>query len=158
VTDSIPYVIKKSGIKQIVVLGDANENEIIVEKGLEEGDRIYLSIPEGLEHMKMAGQDLIPLIREKARQKRLEEERRNGEMVGGRRGMRGFTMPEGVTPQQMEQMMQEGGGRRIMRAGSDTSRAVRLRRPASGQQQEEQAPGTQGAVRQAADTGKTVQK
>ncbi len=158
VTDSIPYVIKKSGLKQIVVLGDANENEIIVEKGLEEGDRIYLSIPEGLEHMKMAGQELIPLIREKARQKRLEEERRNGEMVGGRRGMRGFTMPEGVTPQQMEQMMQEGGGRRVMRVGSDTSRAVRFRRPASGQQQEERAPGTQGAVRQAADTGKTVQK
>jgi multidrug efflux pump subunit AcrA (membrane-fusion protein) len=36
-TDSIPFVYKKNKTKQIVVLGQANENEVIIEQGLEEG-------------------------------------------------------------------------------------------------------------------------
>lgn len=50
--DSITYVYKKEGlsvIKQEVELGNNNMNEVILIKGVEENDRIYLSIPSGYE-------------------------------------------------------------------------------------------------------------
>ncbi|MEN8122227.1 MAG: efflux RND transporter periplasmic adaptor subunit [Bacteroidota bacterium] len=49
VTDSTTYVFKKEGLshtKLAIETGIANENEIIVTKGLEEGDIILLSLPE----------------------------------------------------------------------------------------------------------------
>lgn len=50
--DSISFVYKKSGletIKQQVILGKANANEVVVKEGLDSGDRVYLIAPEGLE-------------------------------------------------------------------------------------------------------------
>jgi hypothetical protein len=44
--DSINYVFLKNGVKQEVLLGTANLNDIIIEKGLSEGDRVFLSTPE----------------------------------------------------------------------------------------------------------------
>jgi HlyD family secretion protein len=61
--DSISYVYKKQGIsfvKQQVDLGTANSNEIIVKRGLEFGDKIYLSIPKGNE-----GKEVVLLESEK---------------------------------------------------------------------------------------------
>ena len=37
-TDSIPFVYLKNGDKQIVVLGESNENNVIIEQGLEARD------------------------------------------------------------------------------------------------------------------------
>ncbi len=51
--DSLSYVIKKQGrglSKQEVVLGKSNSNEIIILDGLEEGEKLYLSIPKGIEN------------------------------------------------------------------------------------------------------------
>ncbi len=51
--DSITYVFIKSGlniVKQEVLLGEANANEVVVEAGLEESDQIYLSSPVGYEN------------------------------------------------------------------------------------------------------------
>lgn len=48
--DSLTFVYKKQGIsfvKQQVELGASNSNEIIIKKGLEEGDKVYLSVPSG---------------------------------------------------------------------------------------------------------------
>jgi len=45
---AISYVFVSTGTsykKQEVILGKANENEIIIEEGLKEGDRVYLSVP-----------------------------------------------------------------------------------------------------------------
>ncbi|GAA5038262.1 secretion protein HlyD [Marivirga lumbricoides] len=50
--DSLSYVYTKSGletIKQQVVLGKANANEVIVESGLGAGEKVYLIAPQGLE-------------------------------------------------------------------------------------------------------------
>lgn len=50
--DSISYVYKKSGletIKQEVVLGKANANEVLVESGVEVGESIFLIAPQGLD-------------------------------------------------------------------------------------------------------------
>ena len=50
--DSITYVYKKDGLsvkKQEVQIGDNNMNEVIILGGINEGDRLYLSIPGGHE-------------------------------------------------------------------------------------------------------------
>lgn len=55
--DSISYVYTDSGFsisKKEIELGDSNEDVIIVTKGLEEKDVVYLSRPEGLEDKSIA--------------------------------------------------------------------------------------------------------
>lgn len=50
--DSITYVYKKDGLsveKQEVQIGENNMSEVLVLNGVKEGDRLYLSIPSGLE-------------------------------------------------------------------------------------------------------------
>jgi HlyD family secretion protein len=72
--DSFSYVYTKNGFKQIVVLGESNENEIIVEMGLEEGDKLLLSIPEEPEKFALRGEEFLEIIAQRAEEKRLEEE------------------------------------------------------------------------------------
>lgn len=74
--DTISYVYSRKGVKKVVVLGESNENSIIVEKGLEEGEEIYISVPEEAEKWKIDGQEFIAEI--KAR--KAEEERKMQEM------------------------------------------------------------------------------
>ena len=48
--DTITYVYKKEGIKTIrqeVIIGETNANDAVVVKGVEAGDRVFLSIPPG---------------------------------------------------------------------------------------------------------------
>jgi multidrug efflux pump subunit AcrA (membrane-fusion protein) len=68
-TDSIPFVFTKKGTKQIVVLGESNEKHVLVEKGLETGTLLYIGNPENPGKFRLAGKDLIGMIkeREKAR-------------------------------------------------------------------------------------------
>jgi len=59
--DSITYVFKKDGattIKQEVVIGDTNANDVVIVSGLAETDRVHLSIPKGAE------EDEIKLLQE----------------------------------------------------------------------------------------------
>ena len=73
--DSMTYVYRKNNTRQVVVLDESNENEIIVEQGLEEGDRVLLSVPENADEMRFTGLELIEVIRQKELEKqRLEEE------------------------------------------------------------------------------------
>lgn len=73
--DSIPVVYKTSGTRQVVVLGESNENQVVVEQGLDVGDKVYLSTPEGAETWKRTGDELIKVISDKkAEQERLKLE------------------------------------------------------------------------------------
>ena len=73
--DSVTYVYTRTGKKQIVVLGESNENHIIVEMGLTKGDKLYLSLPEEPESFKYAGLELMEEIkRRKAEEQRMREE------------------------------------------------------------------------------------
>jgi multidrug efflux pump subunit AcrA (membrane-fusion protein) len=97
VEDSIPYVFTKSEDKQVVLLGAENENEVIVVKGLEEGDMLLLNKPENPEKFSLEGEELIPVIKERERQKKLEEERQKKEealRAARRKARRG--MPQGA--------------------------------------------------------------
>jgi HlyD family secretion protein len=63
--DSIPYVYRKNGVKQIVLTGDFNDKNIIIEQGLEEGTMLYLNYPEKTEKFRLQGEDLIPVIKDR---------------------------------------------------------------------------------------------
>lgn len=70
--DSIPFVFKKDGTKQVVLLGASNDKYIIIEKGLDPGSQIYLNNPEKPEKFKLAGEELIPLLKERDKLKKTE--------------------------------------------------------------------------------------
>ena len=90
--DSLSFVYTKSHKKQIIITGETNENYIIIEQGLNEGDNIYISVPENTERFKLSGEELIPVIKERERLKK-EEERKIQEEV--KRPDKGFKQPNG---------------------------------------------------------------
>ena len=131
-TDSIPFVYRKDGTRQVVVLGESNENDVIVEQGLKAGEKLYLSIPEDADKFKLQGEDLIAVIKERKKKQAEEETKRqqNGRQQQG--AMPGNMTPEqmrefmqNLTPEQREAMRTRGSGRqgqgRPGAAGSDTA-------------------------------------
>ncbi len=58
-SDSIPYVFKKNKTRQIVVLGEMNDKNVIVKQGLEPGTSVYLIAPEEAWKFKVVGKDLV---------------------------------------------------------------------------------------------------
>ena len=62
--DSITFVYKKNKTRQIVVLGDMNEKNVIVKQGLEPGTSIYVVPPEKSADFRLVGENLIASIRE----------------------------------------------------------------------------------------------
>jgi HlyD family secretion protein len=71
--DSIPVVYLKNGTKHIVVLGESNENNVIVEQGVEAGDIVYLSTPANPEKFKVVGEELKSVIIEREKARKEEE-------------------------------------------------------------------------------------
>ncbi len=71
-TDSLPFVYTKSGRKQIVILGEANEKHIIIEKGLKPGTMLYLDNPDEPGKFRLIGEELIPELKEIERQKKIQ--------------------------------------------------------------------------------------
>jgi HlyD family secretion protein len=61
--DSVPFVYKKNKTRQIAILGESNEKNVIVEQGLEAGATLYLIPPLEPEKFKLAGENLIPILR-----------------------------------------------------------------------------------------------
>lgn len=57
--DSVQYVYKKNKTRQIVVLGDINDKNIVVEKGLEEGTSIFVVPPDDAATFRLVGENLI---------------------------------------------------------------------------------------------------
>lgn len=103
--DSITYVFKKDGIKTIkqeVQIGDTNTDEAIILAGLEESNKIFLSIPNGMEDEEV---NLIPEMDGKRSQPEAEEieEEPEEEMI---------TLPNGkkIPASQMKGM--RGGGKK----------------------------------------------
>ncbi len=73
--DTITYVYKKEGaktVKQEVMIGDTNANDVVILGGLAAADRIHLSIPPGV------SEDEINLLKE-MNGKRKKQEQKDGE-------------------------------------------------------------------------------
>lgn len=116
--DSINYVIKKSGQLQEVKVGLTNSNEAIIEMGVNEGDVLYLSVPDGIEDKTPT---LIPEL-DGTRMQKFETS-----PAGPEEGDIEWKMPDGspmspemiqrlkdrgiTDPSQMQQMFQRGGSR-----------------------------------------------
>jgi HlyD family secretion protein len=64
-TDSIPVVYTKNGLKQVVILGEMNDRDIVIEKGLEPGTIVYVTTPTDTEKFRISGEDLIETIRQR---------------------------------------------------------------------------------------------
>jgi hypothetical protein len=125
--DSVPFVYTKNGWRQVVVLGESNENDVIVEQGLSRGDKLYLSIPEESDKFKLHGEELIAAIKERKRQQ-LEEQKRQQEGTQ-REGM----IPANMTPEQMRAFMQN--------LTPEQREAMRQQRGAGGQGAGQARPG-----------------
>ncbi len=90
--DSLTYVYTRTGNKQVVVLGESNENHIVVDMGLNKGDKLYLSMPENQESFKYTGLELMEEIqRRKAEeeQRRLDQQKKMNEPRKGPENFRG---------------------------------------------------------------------
>lgn len=146
--DSIPFVYTKKGNKQIVVLGESNENNVIVEQGLKPGDVIYLSTPEDTARFKLSGQPLIAINKERVQAKKEEEKRLREEAA--RANQRPRMNMEGMTPEMMQQFRsmrgnnQQGGatGGERVRDTAAMRRFMQMRNQQGGQGQ-----GGQGGFR-----------
>jgi hypothetical protein len=54
--DSVPYVFRQAGghvVKQEVATGAVSDDEVVIERGLKEGDRVLLTIPADAPGMKL---------------------------------------------------------------------------------------------------------
>jgi flagellar hook-basal body complex protein FliE len=137
--DSIPFVYLKNGDRQIVVLGESNENNVIVEQGMEPGVMLYLNTPEESEKFnKLLGQDLITVIKEKEKAKKEAERQANEQSqrrsFGGRGGFGGEMTPE---MRQQFQNMRNGG-----QMDTAAMRRFRQMREQNGEQQGTRQQGT----------------
>ncbi len=69
-TDGIPYVYTKDKTKQIVITGESNDKNIVIERGLKPKQAVYLIQPENAEGFKVAGEELKTLFNESANARR----------------------------------------------------------------------------------------
>lgn len=73
--DSIPFVYEKHHTKQYVVVGEANERNVIVEQGLKPGKLVYVIPPENPEKFRVAGEELGAITRERNNARRNENQK-----------------------------------------------------------------------------------
>lgn len=154
--DSIPFVYLKNGSKQIVMLGESNENYIVVEQGIKPGTQLYLNTPEEPEKFtKLAGEELIDVIKQKEKEKKEEEERTSREALRGSAGQGG---PMDITPEMMQRFQNMRGNMPGGEGGTPDSAAMRRfmqmrgnmqqggqRDTASGRRMQQQAVPPQGS-------------
>jgi hypothetical protein len=124
-TDSVPFVYLKNGNKQVVVLGESNENNVVIEQGLEPGIQIYLSTPEDPEGFKLVGEDLITVNKERAKAKRDEEKRIRDEAERAKEQRAGGGMMN-ITPEMMQQFQNMRGGQSGQGRTRDTAAMRRM--------------------------------
>jgi HlyD family secretion protein len=148
-TDSIPFVYLKNGDKQVVVLGESNENNVIIDQGLKSGTQVYLSTPAKVENFKLVGQELIPVIRERAKAKKDEELRQREEAEKARQQrdqIEGMGQRMNVTPEMMQQyknMKGSGQGR----PGDTSARGRGINQPGQRRMQQSETPPRQSSTK-----------
>jgi len=81
--DSMKYVFlgKEHPVKKIVWLGDENENNVIVRKGLKEGDFVWLTEPENAEDIKFEGMEIYAEMQKEKEEIQIKAEKEREEML-----------------------------------------------------------------------------
>jgi len=126
--DSISFVFLKKGIKKVkqeILVGGTNNNEAVVELGLEEDDKVYLSVPEGMDD------EPIALLPELDGKRSLEEEPLVVEQPSERTitlpDGRTITVPEGASPPQGAMGRMQRDGEQAQRNPQNSQRGDSLR-------------------------------
>jgi hypothetical protein len=88
-TDSTKFVYLKNGriVKQLVDIGEENEDFVIINKGLKEGDVLVLNEPEKQEDIKIVGWDIYEEQLAKQKERKNNGEAPNRPVNGGGRDM-----------------------------------------------------------------------
>ena len=73
--DSLTFVYTRARKKQVVVLGESNENHIIVEMGLKRGEKLFLSQPGNPDSFEYKGMKLMDEIKKRKEAERLQREK-----------------------------------------------------------------------------------
>ncbi len=81
--DSLKFVYlgKDNPVKQIVWVGDENENFVLVKKGLKENDEVWLSEPADAAELKFKGQEIYTEIQKDKENARIKAEKEREEML-----------------------------------------------------------------------------
>jgi HlyD family secretion protein len=112
--DSITFVYKKSGlatVKQEVQIGQTNSNAAVIALGLEANDKVFLSIPQGMEEKEIA---LLPELDGK----RMKKEEAPAEQTAKTKTI---TLPDGTTREVSEEDMKRFRNRRGGSGGQGNS-------------------------------------
>ncbi len=64
--DGIPFVYTRNKTRQVVVPGEANDKNIVIEKGLKPRQLVYLIQPENADNFRLVGEELKTYINERA--------------------------------------------------------------------------------------------
>jgi multidrug resistance efflux pump len=102
--DSLQFVYKLNGrkpVKQIVALGDANENFILIRDGLSEGDEIFLSTPDETEGLEYEGLEIYAQLLKEKEEKEAAEEQAKKEFEEKAKKPQ---LPPGMTAEMMKAM------------------------------------------------------
>jgi len=80
--DSMKYVYlgSENPVKQVVWLGDENENYALVKKGLKEGDVVWLNEPANADEMKPVGLEIYKEIQKEKEKAKIQAEKERAEM------------------------------------------------------------------------------
>jgi HlyD family secretion protein len=62
-SDGIPYVYTKNNTKKVVIPGDSNDKFIVIQQGLNPGEKVYLVTPENSEKFRIEGEELISILK-----------------------------------------------------------------------------------------------
>lgn len=81
--DSLKFVYlgKEKPVKQIVWLGDENENHVLIKKGLKKGDIVWLTEPEGASEMPFQGKEIYAEIKKEKENAKIQAEKEREEML-----------------------------------------------------------------------------
>jgi HlyD family secretion protein len=75
------YLGKENPVKQIVWLGDENENNVLIKKGLKEGDVIWLTEPANAAELELKGTDIYSEIKKEKENAKILAEKEREEML-----------------------------------------------------------------------------
>jgi len=75
------YLGAKNPVKQVVWLGDENENQVLIKKGLKEGDVVWLTEPENAADLKLSGLEIYTEMLKEKEDARVQAEKEREEML-----------------------------------------------------------------------------
>lgn len=81
--DSLKFVYlgKDKQVKQIVWLGDENENYVLIKKGLKEGDVVWLAEPENANELNYQGNEIFEEMKKEKENIKIQAEKEREEML-----------------------------------------------------------------------------